>query len=123
MSKKVLIVEDDEDLAKNLKLLVESEGYAAELARNGKVALECLQSTDLLPDLILLDLMMPVIDGFKFREEQEKCANIALIPVVIMTAGGNIESSKIRLGAKAYVTKPLDADAVLSAIRTYTTHF
>lgn len=117
--KRILIVEDDDDIAKNLKKLLEAEGYAAETARNGKVALERLQSAPELPSLILLDLMMPVMDGFQFREQQEKNAQTAVIPIVIMTAGGNIESSKLRLGAKAYVVKPPDAEILIKVIREY----
>lgn len=119
MSARVLIVEDDEDIARNLKDLLESEGHETEWARNGKKALEILTQSQKLPSLILLDLMMPVMDGFQFRVEQEKDSRLAHIPVVIMTADAQIESKKARIGAKAFLRKPIEIDDLLKAVRLY----
>ena len=72
MSARILIVEDDEDIARNLRELLEGEGHVVEWASNGRVALDYLRGTADRPSFILLDLMMPVMDGYEFRTEQEK---------------------------------------------------
>lgn len=119
MSKKVLIVEDDEDITRNLVDLLESDGYCIVTARDGKEALEKLRATQPLPSLILLDLMMPGMDGFQFRQEQEMDPKLALIPVVIMTADGNVEAKKQKIGAKAFIKKPVDIDALLATVMRF----
>lgn len=117
MTEKILIVEDDRDIRKNLARLLESEGYEVASAENGQVALDYLKRVTKLPDVILLDLMMPVMDGFQFREQQESEGRLSSIPIVIMTAGGNIEEKKIALGAKAAFKKPADVDSILETIK------
>lgn len=116
MTASVLIVEDDKDIRKNLKRLLESEGYAVTVAENGKVALENLQAAAELPDLILLDLTMPVMDGFQFREEQEKIVRLAGIPVAIMTADGRLDDKRILTKASAALRKPANADDILKMV-------
>jgi CheY-like chemotaxis protein len=120
MSRRILVVEDDKDIRKNLKRLLESEDYLVQTAEHGQAALEVLASTPdaELPDVIVLDLMMPGVDGFQFREAQEKSARIAYIPIVVMSAGGNVEEKKIAMGAKAAIKKPADLDTILAAIRS-----
>lgn len=112
MTKKILIVEDDLDIAKNLLDLLTSEGYEVDHASNGKMALDKMRNGEK-PELILLDLMMPMMDGFQFRNEQESDPQLATIPVIIMTADGHIESKKLLIGAKASVRKPIDIDKLL----------
>jgi CheY-like chemotaxis protein len=114
---KVLIVEDDRDIRKNLKILLESEGYSIELAENGQVALEFLHSVTDLPSLIILDLMMPVMDGFQFRELQQRNPRLANIPVAIMTADGHIDEKKLRTQATAALRKPADVDDILKLVK------
>lgn len=118
-SKKILIVEDDRDIAENLQELLECEGYRVHLASNGQEALNQLRSESELPSLIILDLMMPVMDGSQFRQEQEKDLKLAGIPVVIMTADGNIAAKKAKVSAKVHLRKPLDVDVVLDAIKQF----
>jgi CheY-like chemotaxis protein len=117
MSTKVLIVEDDKDIRRNLKSLLESEGYVVEVAENGQVALDLLNTAVDLPSVIILDLMMPVMDGFQFREKQILNARIASIPVAIMTAGGQVDEKKIRTGVSAALKKPADVDEILSVVK------
>ena len=121
MSKKVLIVEDDADIARNLTDLLESEGYSVEVGCHGRAALERLRASPSLPSIILLDLMMPEMDGFQFRVEQEQDPRLALIPVVVMTADGHIEAKKQRVGAKAFVRKPVDIDTLLDTVKRFAT--
>ena len=117
MNARVLIVEDDEDIARNLRDLLEGEGHSVTCAANGQVALDYLRSSAELPSLILLDLMMPVMDGYQFRMEQEQDPRIAWIPVVLMTADGDIHAKNYKIGAKMYVRKPVEVNAILEAVQ------
>ena len=66
-----------------------------------------------------MDVSMPVMDGFEFRREQEQDAKLASIPVVIMTADGHIELKSKKIGANAFIRKPLDIDTVIHLVRKY----
>lgn len=116
MQDQILVVEDDKDIRKNLKRLLESEGYAVDVAENGQIALDVLKGAATLPAVIVLDLMMPVMDGFEFREHQQSTARIANIPVLIMTADGRCDEKKIRAKAAAALRKPADADDILRIV-------
>ena len=122
MSDKILIVEDDRDIRKNVQQLLSSEGYSVQVAENGQEALSLLQTSPELPCVILLDLMMPVMDGFQFRVEQKKIPKICEIPVVIMTADGHTEEKKVRTGAAAALKKPADVDDILNAVQRICPH-
>lgn len=116
MSKNILIVEDDLDIAENLKALLSLEGYSSEISKDGLEALNRLRDGSPRPSLILLDLMMPVMDGFQFYREQQSDPTIANIPVVVMTAGGNVETKVQKMGIQAYFRKPLDVDKLFATI-------
>ncbi len=116
MGIKILVVEDDRDLRRNMKVLLEGEGHIVTLAENGQIAIDHLKETNDLPALILLDLMMPVMDGFQFREAQEQSSKFGSIPIVVLTADGRIDEKQMRLGAVAALKKPVDIDAILSII-------
>lgn len=105
--KHILIVEDSKDIQSLLAQLFEGEGYALSQAYNGQQALDMLRAMPEPPAMILLDLMMPVMDGFAFRHEQEKDPKLAIIPVAVMTADANIQSKSMKIGAAAYVKKPV----------------
>ena len=113
----VLVVEDDKDIRKNMNRLLTLEGYRVVLAENGQVALDFLQSAVELPSLIILDLMMPVMDGFEFREIQATQSKFAKIPVIIMTAEGHINEKKMRTHASDAIRKPADIDTILQAVK------
>lgn len=119
MSAKVLLVEDDKDIRRNVQRLLTMEGYRVEVAGNGREALLVLQTAQELPSLIVLDLMMPVMDGFQFREQQAKDARLADIPVVIMTADGHVEEKLKRAGAAAALKKPADIEAILDMVSRF----
>jgi CheY-like chemotaxis protein len=82
----ILIVEDDEDLRKALEDILSSEGYAVAIAKNGEVALELLRSSAHSPKLILLDLMMPDMDGWEFLTRIDSDSRLHSIPVALMSA-------------------------------------
>jgi CheY-like chemotaxis protein len=104
--KSILIVEDSPDVQALLALFLESEGYHIDYAHNGRKALDLLQNSETLPGLILLDLMMPDMDGFRFREEQAKIPRISDIPIVVMTADADGQAKAAKVGANAFLKKP-----------------
>src|SRR5216684_2351169 len=81
----VLIVEDDDDLRDMMAQLLTIEGFRAVAVANGREALEHLQSAEK-PDVILLDLMMPVMDGWEFRRRQKADPDLAQVPVIVLSA-------------------------------------
>jgi CheY-like chemotaxis protein len=115
MAKLILVVEDDVDVARLLREVLEAEGYRTAVAGNGCEALDQLQK-DGHPDLILLDMMMPVMDGWKFREEQRKLPALASIPVVIVTADGDVRGKAASIQAAGHVGKPLRIDSLLDEV-------
>ncbi len=115
MSRRILVVEDDRYIRDSLRELLEDEGHTVTCAENGARGLAELEAMRPSPDLILLDLMMPVKDGFQFRSEQRADARFAHIPVVVMSADPRLDSRRDALEALAYLRKPVDIDALLSA--------
>jgi len=115
VSATVLIVEDDLDTREMLGRFLELEGYTVETAENGKRALERLGS-GVGACVILLDLMMPVMDGWQFRREQKQDADIADIPLIVITATGN---RPVLIDAAELVMKPLDLTQLFAAIERY----
>ena len=103
----ILIVEDSLDLQILLANLFQSEGYTLTQAYNGKQALDLLQSMPELPGVILLDIMMPVMDAFAFREQQCKDPKLLHIPIVVMTADNEPQSKAMKLGAEFFFKKPI----------------
>ena len=118
-TKRLLIVEDAPDLQCILKEALQSEGYQVSCSDNGLEALNTLarQATSgTLPDVILLDLMMPEMDGYEFREKQLSHEEFAQIPVIVMTAGGDSREKIDTLHADAYLKKPTDIDHLFTTI-------
>lgn len=110
----VLVVEDETDLREMLLALLTAEGFAPKAAANGLEALAYLQHEPR-PHVILLDLMMPIMDGWRFREAQRNAAAIADIPVVVVSA---IPDHTERMGAAAVLSKPIDFDRLVATVRT-----
>jgi two-component system, cell cycle sensor histidine kinase and response regulator CckA len=109
----ILLVEDDHAIRDALQGILEDEGYAVVTAGNGHQALERLRS-QAAPDLIVLDLRMPVMDGWQFRAAQKGDPALAGIPVLAISADGSAKAAAI--DAHAYLRKPLSTDALLGAI-------
>jgi CheY-like chemotaxis protein len=117
-SRSILLVEDDLDLREALSMVLEAEGYRIVGAANGLEALTQLRRSGP-PCLILLDLMMPIMDGWQFRAEQQQDPALASIPVVVFSADGRVPEKARALGAVAYCRKPIDFDVLLETIRRY----
>lgn len=120
-AKKILTIDDDEDIRSSISDRLEMEGFQTVWAKNGRVALDYLNATiDIeLPDLILLDFMMPIMNGQEFCREKSKIKRLSHIPVVMMTAGGNLVNvmDKIDQNAEAYMSKPLDDYTIISLVQ------
>jgi len=113
----ILIVDDDRGVLNGLTELLEEEGYKVATAIDGLDALHQLRG-GLRPCVILLDLMMPVMDGWDFRHEQMKDQVLSDIPVVVITAAGFSEASvKAQFGDIEFVPKPPPGSSLLDAIR------
>ncbi len=112
----VLVVEDDQDTREMLGRFLELEGFNVETAANGRQALERLGS-GIGASVIVLDLMMPVMDGWQFRLEQIRDASLSHIPVIVVSAAGRDRIDKIK--AEAYLSKPVDLDELLERITQY----
>lgn len=111
----VLVVDDDRDIRDSLIETLEDHGYAALGAGNGAEAIDVLRAHPVPPCLILLDLMMPVMDGRGFREEQLKHPEWADIPVIVVSAYGDVEAQAGAL-ALDYMCKPLATRPLIAAI-------
>ncbi len=114
-TRRILIVEDDVFILSALTELLESEGYSVSIAHNGQEALDSLRTTAPLPNLILLDWMMPIKDGREFRLEQAADSYLASIPVVVMSADYTAEASKLG-DLRDFLKKPLDVDHFLQVV-------
>ena len=112
----VLIVEDDADLREMMAQLLTLEGYAAATVSNGREALAYLRD-NAAPDVILLDLMMPVMDGWEFRREQQRHSGMADVPVIILSALDQPRAADVN--ADAFLKKPLDFDRLLELVHRY----
>ena len=112
----ILVVEDDADIRKTVADLLKEEGYRVATASNGRDALHLLQEERLRPHLILLDMMMPVMDGWAFRGEQLDDPELASIPVIVFSGYGSPRDTAQRLGAADILKKPLRLDEFLSTV-------
>ncbi len=110
--KSILIVDDDADVREMLGQFFAIEGYSVATAGNGQEALDRLREGQL-ADLILLDLMMPVMDGWQFRVEQQRDPRLAPIPVVVLSAVYNARERAAMLGAVDYMQKPVEFDKLI----------
>ncbi len=112
----VLVVDDDADIRDALLDLLGSEGYAAVGMSNGQEALDWLRNQGK-PCVILLDWMMPVMDGETFLLEQERDPAIAQIPVVIITASGNTRLTGLK--GRPLVRKPIEVEKLMGAVQSH----
>lgn len=117
--KMILVVEDEADMAEMLKFRLEANGYDAIFARDGEEALD--KARNLKPDLIVLDLMLPKMDGYQVCSVLKSDSRYKDIPIIILTARAQKQDIKLGgdLGADAYVAKPFDPKALLSKIKEF----
>jgi CheY-like chemotaxis protein len=116
--KHVLIVEDDEAVREALATFLEVEGYPVLVAGDGEEALRQLRARTSV-GIILLDLMMPVMNGWQFREHQLKDPTIASIPVLVVTADDRAAQKAADIGAAGFMTKPIEFDQLLRQIARF----
>lgn len=114
----VMAVDDDPDILLAFKDVLEMEGYPVMLARGGREALDLLRR-GARPAVILLDLMMPDINGWDFRERQVADALLASLPVVVVSGQGVSERDVARLGVDGYLRKPVDLEVLLATVARY----
>jgi CheY-like chemotaxis protein len=114
----ILIVEDDSDVRGAMAALLEGEGYQVIEAEDGAAALRHLRSSEDVC-LILLDLFMPVMNGWKFRDEQRRDPRIADIPVVVVSADAAAPQKAAALGAVDAMVKPSNFDRLLKLVAEY----
>ena len=112
----MLIVEDDEDLREMMAQMLTIEGFGTATVSNGREALEYLHTTRK-PHVILLDLMMPVMDGWEFRRQQKADPLIAPVPVIVLSALDQRRAAPME--AEAFLNKPLDFDRLLELVRDH----
>ncbi len=115
MSKKILIVEDDDNIRELLRLYLEREGFEISEAENGAVGLSTWKAEN--PDMMLLDVMMPVMDGWQVCKEIR--ASGSTMPIIMITAKGETmdKVSGLELGADDYIVKPLEMREVIARVR------
>lgn len=115
MGKKILIADDHDDNRELLQVLLVGAGYDVNEARNGR---ECLtMARALKPDLIMVDLSMPGLDGWGVFEELKSDPQTGAIPVITVTANANLERKRaLQTGFSAYVSKPFSSDELLQTV-------
>ena len=116
MSRRLLVVDDEPNLLAAIAAVLRGEGFEIATARNGKDAL--LQIARTLPDLIVSDVRMPVMDGFTFARHLRSAPHTKLIPVVFLTAKDETEDrvEGFRAGVDVYLTKPFEPDELIAVI-------
>lgn len=112
----VLIVDDDHGIRESLSMILDNEGLTPMAARHGKEALDWLRGEHRRPDLIILDLMMPVMNGWDFRTAQLSDPQLAAIPTIVLTADSEAEAQAKGLAANKGLRKPVELDALLDAV-------
>jgi CheY-like chemotaxis protein len=114
----VLVVDDDADIRDSIGDILELRGYQVARAANGREALDRLRHGPL-PCLILLDLMMPVLNGWEFRAQQASDQALASVPVVIISGDGSTDQKAASIGVSEYLRKPLELSAILDVVRRH----
>ena len=117
--KKILIVDDEVDLVKTIKFSMEAEGYMVLASYNGEDALNQARKEN--PDLIVLDIMLPKLDGYKVCRLLKFDEQYKNIPILMLTAKTQQKDKLLgkETGADEYITKPFDMDELMEKVKTY----
>ena len=113
----ILIVEDDPSMCELLELFLLGEGYAVATATDGGEALARMRKTPV--RLVLLDLLLPRVNGYQFRDLQLQDKRLADVPVVIISGEGNVHIAAATMGVRDFVSKPLDYGKLLRIVRRH----
>jgi CheY-like chemotaxis protein len=116
--KRILVVEDNFILSETLSTLLGADGYRVCAASDGQEALERLRGKDR-PALVILDLMMPIKDGFAFLKERRQQSELADIPVIVVSAADDLQEQATALGVAEYLSKPVDPAELLRIVRRH----
>lgn len=116
-NKTILVVEDDPDLGDVMAMVLSAAGYVPVVAKDGREALNRLKT--MRPRVILLDLMMPGMNGWELRDAQLRDPALAHLPVVVMTGDGNAAGKAAALQAAGYLKKPIDVPTLLRTVERY----
>ena len=116
LKKSILVVEDDQTIREALKLFLEVEGFDVLTAGDGQQALDTLSRSPIKPRLILLDLMMPIMDGYEFLSQRLQNSELKTIPVVAVSA---FSSPSEELGAQGFVKKPVDLHDLMQFVERF----
>ena len=117
--KKILIVDDEQDIVETLKFMLEAQGYECYCAYDGETGLS--MAKEIIPDLMILDVMMPKMNGYKISRLIKYDAKYKDIPILMITARSQEEDKLIgqETGANEYITKPFDLDEVIEKVKEY----
>jgi CheY-like chemotaxis protein len=115
----ILVVDDDADIRETIVEVLEENGHRTLSAANGNEALAALRNADEPPCLILLDLMMPIMDGRAFREAQQADPELSKIPVIVLSAFRDSAETAKQLDAAGFLPKPVSLDALISLIDSF----
>ena len=113
----VMVVEDDFAIRETLRELLEDQGFRVTGAANGREALAHLAEHE--PRLILLDLMMPVMDGMEFRSAQQRDARWAHIPVVVISADQGLAQKASNMAVEGFLAKPFELEELIQTVQRY----
>ncbi len=119
--KSILVVDDEDDTIELARMVLEFEGYRVFSASNGQDAIDFLKKSDKKPDLILLDVLMPKIDGLEVCKWIKRQSRLKSIPILLFTAkvGKKDRIAGEEAGADAYINKPFSAEDLLSLIKNH----
>lgn len=116
---RILVVDDVADNVFLLQTILESEGYSVETAMNGTIALDKIEETN--PNLVLLDIMMPGLNGYEVTRKVRQSERFSALPIVLLTAHDEYFHKPYReVGANDLIRKPIDFDELLSKVANYT---
>ncbi len=117
MAKKILIVDDEQDIVETLRFVLEDAGFECHCAYDGEEGLN--KAKELIPDLIILDVMMPIMNGYKISRLLKFDAKYKDIPILMLTARSQEKDKELgkETGADEYITKPFDIDFVLERVK------
>jgi CheY-like chemotaxis protein len=113
----LLLIDDDDDIVNTVRMILERRGWTVASAVDGSQALELLRG-GLRPALILLDLMMPGLNGWQFTEALRADPSLAQPPIAVLSGAGDVAEKAARLGAVAHLRKPFELSALIELVRT-----
>ncbi len=118
MAKKIMVVDDEPYIARVIKFKLEQEGYTVIAANDGQSGLQKIKEEK--PDMVLLDVMMPGLSGYEVCQKIKEDAELAGIPVVILTAKGQERDREqgLTMGASDYITKPFSPNRLLELVKS-----